>query len=84
MRSVKRLLIAFVPVLALGACSTFTAKDRATLDALSHNAEQAKVMAQKALTAAKAAQKTAAQAGAEIKSANKKLDRMFRTSLRRV
>ncbi len=83
MRSTKRLLIALVPVLALGACSTFTAQDRATLNAASQNAEQAKQMAQQALTASQEAQKSAAQAAAEAKAANEKADRMFQRSLRK-
>ena len=76
MRSVKHLLIVLVPILALGACSSFTEQDRATLNAASQNADQAKQIAQQALTAAQAAQASAAQA-------NEKADRMFQRGLRK-
>jgi len=80
----KRTLMALVPVIALGACTTtLDEKDRALITSASQNAEQAKMMAQQALDAAKAAQASAAQAAADAKAANEKADRMFQRSLRK-
>ena len=83
MRTRRILLVAAVPVLALGACTTLSDQDRATLNAASQNAQQAKEMAQQALTTAQAAQTTANQAAAEAKAADEKADRMFQRSLRK-
>ncbi len=83
MQFLKRALITLVPVVALGACSTFSDQDRAMLSAASHNAEQAKVMAQQALDASHAAQAAANQAAADAKAANERADRMFSRTLRK-
>lgn len=87
----KRTLLALVPVIALGACSTsLSDQDRALLTSANQNAEQAKTMAQQALDASRAAQtsannaaQAANQAAADAKAANEKSDRMFQRSLRK-
>ncbi len=83
MQFFKRGMIALIPVIALGACTTLSDQDRALLAAASQNAEQAKTLAQQALEAARAAQATANNAAAEAKAASDKADRMFRRSLRK-
>ena len=83
MLSAKRLLIALVPIVALGACTTLSDQDRALLTAASANAEAAKQQAAQALAAAQAAQASAAQAAADAKAANEKADRIFQRSLRK-
>lgn len=90
MKFLKRTLVALVPVVALGACTTLSDQDRALLSAASHNAEQAKTMAQQALDASRAAQasansaaQAANQAAADARAANEKADRMFQRSLRK-
>ncbi len=90
MQFLKHTLIALVPVVALGACTTLSDQDRALLSAASQNAEQAKTMAQQALDASRAAQasansaaQAANQAAADAKAANEKADRMFQRSLRK-
>lgn len=84
MQFIRRSLVALVPVIALGACTQLSDQDRALLTAASQNAEQAKVLAQQALDASRAAQASASQAAADAKSANEKADRMFQRSLRKV
>lgn len=86
----KRTLMALVPVVALGACTTLSDQDRATLTTASQNADQAKAMAQQALDASRAAQasansaaQAAAQAAKDAQAANEKADRMFQRSLRK-
>ena len=86
----KRILIALVPVVALGACASLGEEDRALLNSASRNAEQAKTMAQQALDASRAAQSSADkaaqaadQAAADAKAANDKANRMFQRSLRK-
>jgi hypothetical protein len=83
-------LMALVPVLALGACTTLSEQDRALLSAANQNAEQAKTMAQQALDASRAAQasaNSAAQAAdaaaSNAQAASEKSDRMFQPSLRK-
>jgi len=83
MRTMRSLLIATVPVVLLGACSSFTDQDRATLAAANQNAEQAKEMAQQALTASQSAQANAKSAAESAQAANEKADRMFQRSLRK-
>lgn len=90
MQFIKHSLIALVPVVALGACTTLSDQDRALLTAASQNAEQAKTQSQQALDAARAAQasasnadQAASQAAADAKAANEKADRMFQRSLRK-
>lgn len=90
MLSAKRLLIALVPIVALGACTTLSDQDRALLTSASQNADAAKQqaaqaaqVAQQALAAAQAAQASAAQAAADAKAANEKADRMFQRGLRK-
>jgi hypothetical protein len=90
MLSAQRLLIALVPVVALGACTTLSDQDRALVTAASQNAQaaqqqaaQAAQVAQQALAAAQAAQASAAQAAADAKAANEKADRMFQRGLRK-
>lgn len=93
MRTLKiLLLVAAVPALTLGACTTsLNDQDRATLTAASDNAQQAKALAQQALTAAQAAQasannaaQTASEAEKNAQAANEKIDRIFQRSLRKV
>ncbi|HXZ01842.1 MAG TPA: Lpp/OprI family alanine-zipper lipoprotein [Stellaceae bacterium] len=83
-------MFALVPLVAVGACTTLSDQDRATLTAASQNADQAKQQAAQALAAAQAAQAaaqaaqaTANQAAADAKAANEKADRMFQRSLRK-
>ena len=90
MRSLRTMLMVAVPLLALGACTTLSDQDRATLATASQNAQQAKDMAQQALAAAQAAQasassaaQSATQAASDAKAANEKGDRMFQRSLRK-
>jgi len=90
MRSLRSLMFALVPLVAVGACTTLSDQDRATLTAASQNADQAKQQAAQALAAAQAAQAaaqaaqaTANQAAADAKAANEKADRMFQRSLRK-
>jgi len=90
MTQVRRLLIALVPVALLGACTTLSDQDRASIAAANQNADaakqqaaQANATAQQALQAAQAAQASAAAAAADAKAANEKADRMFQRSLRK-
>jgi len=90
MLSAKRFLIALVPIVGLGACTTLSEQDRALLASASQNAEAAKQqaaqamqIAQQGLAASQAAQASAAQAAADAKSANEKADRMFQRGLRK-
>lgn len=57
MQFFKRGVIALIPVIALGACTTLSDQDRALLAAASQNAEQAKTLAQQALEDARAARR---------------------------
>ncbi len=83
MQSLRTLMLALIPVVAVGACTTLSDQDRATLTAASQNAEQAKEQAAQALAAAQAAQASAAQAATEAKAADEKADRIFQHSLRK-
>jgi Alanine-zipper, major outer membrane lipoprotein len=83
MLTAKRFLIALVPIVALGACTTLSDQDHALLTSANENAQQAKEMAQQALTASQAAQASAAQAAASAQAANEKADRMFQRGLRK-
>jgi hypothetical protein len=97
MRSARYLVIAALPLFALGACASLSDEDRATLNSANENAKaakdeatQANATAQQALQAAQAAQaaannaaQQAAQAQADAKAANEKADRMFQKSLRK-
>lgn len=90
MRFLKYSLIALIPVIALGACTSMSDSDRAQVSAANQNSEQAKTMAQQALDASRAAQasannaaQAASQAAADAKAANEKTDRMFQRSLRK-
>jgi hypothetical protein len=90
MKLLRSLLVAAIPLAALGACTTLSDQDRATLTTASQNAQQAKDMAQQALDTARAAQASAAnaaqsanQAASDSKAANEKADRMFQRSLRK-
>ena len=97
MRLLRILLIAALPVAMLGACTTLSDQDRATIAAASDNAQQAKVtaqqakdLAQQALNTAQAAQasanaaaQSATQAASDARAANEKADRMFQRSLRK-
>ena len=63
MRMPKTLLLGAVPALTLGACTmSLNDQDRAMLTSASENAQQAKNLAQQALTAANNASQTASQA----------------------
>lgn len=83
MRTVRNAMLAFVPLLAIGACTSLSDADRALLTAASQNAEQAKQQSAQALAAAQTAQASAAQAAADAKAANEKADRIFQRSLRK-
>jgi len=83
MQSLRNLMLALLPVVALGACTGLSDQDRATLNAASQNAAQAKEQAAQALAAAQAAQTSAAQAAADAKAANEKSNRIFERSLRK-
>jgi Alanine-zipper, major outer membrane lipoprotein len=83
MRSLRTLMLTLIPVVAVGACTTLSDKDRALLTAASQNAEQAKEQSAQALAAAQAAQASAAQAAADAKAADEKADRIFQRSLRK-
>ncbi len=87
----RRTLIALVPILALGACTTLSPHDQSLLSSASENAEQAKVSAQQASSAAQGAEEAAKNAetaanesASECKVANEKLGHMFRHSLKKV
>lgn len=83
MQSVRNLTLSVLLLAAVGACTTLSDQDRATLSAASQNAEQAKQQSAQALAASQAAQASAAQAAADAKAANEKADRMFQRSLRK-
>lgn len=90
MRTMRTAMLALVPLVGLGACTTLSDQDRALLTAASANAEAAKQQAAQALAAAQAAQASAsaaqasaAQAAADAKAANEKADRIFQRSLRK-
>jgi len=83
MQSLRTLMLTLIPVVAVGACTTLSDKDRATLTAASESAEQAKQQSAQALAAAQAAQASAAQAASEAKAADEKADRIFQRSLRK-
>ena len=97
MRTMRTLLVAAIPLVALGACTTLSDQDRALITSANQNAQQAKDLAQQALDAARAAQASAngatqsanaaaasaSQAAADAKAANEKADRMFQRSLRK-
>ena len=83
MRSARRLLAALIPILVLGACTSLSDEDRASIAAANRNAEAAKQQSAQALSASQAAQQSAAAAAADAKSANEKADRMFQRSLRK-
>lgn len=83
MKTIRSILLALCPMIVLGACTTLSDQDRASLTSASQNAEQAKQQSAQALAAAQAAQASAAQAAADAKSANEKADRMFQRSLRK-
>jgi len=85
MRLFNPALLALVPLIALGACTTkLNDEDRALLTQAGQNAAEAKATAQQALTAAQAAQASAAQAAADAKTAAERADRMFQHSQRKV
>jgi Tfp pilus assembly protein PilV len=83
MKLFRTALLALIPVLAVGACTTLSDQDRAMITAANQNADQAKQQSAQALAAAQAAQASAAQAAADAKSANEKADRIFQHSLRK-
>ena len=83
MLSMKQVLVAVSIVAALGACTTLSDQDRALLTSASQNADQARQIAQQALTASQAAQASAAQAAADANAANQKADRIFQRGLRK-
>jgi hypothetical protein len=83
MKLVRNALLALVPLLAVGACTTLSDQDRALITAANQNADQAKQQSAQALAAAQAAQASAAQAAADAKAANEKADRIFQRSLRK-
>src|SRR5579885_3209392 len=82
MRSARYLMIAALPLFALGACASLSDEDRATLNAAAENAKAAKDEAAQANSTAQQALQ-AAQAEADAKAANEKADRMFQKSLRK-
>ena len=97
MKAVRMLLLAVIPLTALGACTTLSDQDRALISSANQNAQQAKDLAQQALDTARAAQanandatqnanaaaQSATQAASDAKAANEKADRMFQRSLRK-
>lgn len=76
MRSMKIIVAALLPMLALGACTTLSDQDRALLTSANQNAEAAKQQAAQANA-------TAQQALQAAQAANEKADRMFQRSLRK-
>jgi Alanine-zipper, major outer membrane lipoprotein len=87
---VRNALLALIPLVAVGACTTLSDADRAQLNAATQTANEAKQLATQALTTAQAAQTTAqaaqasaSQAAADAKAANEKADRIFQRSLRK-
>jgi len=76
MGSMKKILVAATVLVGLGACTGLNDQDRALLTSASQNADQAKQMAQQALTASQ-------QAAADARAANEKADRMFQRNLRK-
>lgn len=78
-----KLVLATVPVLVLGACTSLSDADRALITSANQNAEAAKQQAAEALKASQSAQQSAAAAAADAKSANEKADRMFQRNLRK-
>ena len=83
MKLVRNALLALVPLLAVGACTTLSDQDRALITAANQNADQAKQQSAQALAAAQAAQASAAQAAVDAQAANEKADRIFQHSLRK-
>ncbi len=83
MRSVKMLLASFIPILVLGACTSLSDEDRASIAAAKQSAEAAQQQSAEALKASQSAQQQAAAAAADAKAANEKADRMFQRSLRK-
>lgn len=97
MNTPRQLLMVLLPVVFLGACTTLSEQDKATLTTASQKADQALSIAQQALDAARKAQatadqaaqnaaqaaKAAADAAASAQAANEKADRMFQRSLRK-
>ena len=90
MKTLRTGLVMLIPVLAMGACTSLSAEDRALIDSASRNAATAQQMAQQAINTANAAQatansaaQTAGKAAADAAAANEKADRMFQRSLRK-
>lgn len=83
MKPVRNALLALIPLLAIGACTTLSDADRAQLNAATQTANEAKQLSTQALSTAQSAQATANQAAADAKAANEKADRMFQRSLRK-
>lgn len=89
MHPFKTAVVAGVLV-ALGACTTLSDKDRALLDAASRNAEQAAADAKQALAQSQAAAAQAQQAAAAAQAAQQaaqaasdKADKIFQKQLRK-
>jgi hypothetical protein len=61
MRSVRKAVLALVPLVAVGACTSLSGLDGALITAAIQNADQAKQQAAQALAAAQAVQTSAAQ-----------------------
>ena len=90
MNVLNRKLLAVVPLLLVGACTTLSDQDRALITSANQNASDAKALAQQALTAAQTAQassataaQSASKAAADAQAANEKADRMFQRTLRK-
>ncbi len=83
MRHIRIMLLALAPLVALGACTSFTDQDRAELRTTSQNAEAAKQQAAEANATAQRALQTSQAAAADAKAANEKADRMFQRSQRK-
>jgi len=95
MDKLVKLAAVVIPLVLVGACTNLGDKDRASIDAATRNAAEAKdtanralSLAQQALDAARSAQSSAGsaaqaaqQAAADAKSASDKADRMFQKSL---
>jgi hypothetical protein len=75
MKNIIKIAVLGVPVLLLGACTTLSKEDQATLTTASQNAADAKSMAQQALDTARAAQQTAQQASSAAQRAQETADK---------
>ena len=83
MKWIAKTLIATGMVAALGACTSLSDQDRATLTAASQNAAAAKDQAAQANATAQQALQAAQAAAANAKAAKEEADRIYSRSLRK-